>query len=128
MPSDLDFEYEWSQLVAKAWDDPAFKQRLLADPAAVLKENGLKVPAGVQVKVVENTDKVVHLTLPAKPSPAELSEEELHRAAGGHCGGGGCERCRCGGCERCRGCGGCERCRGCERCGCERCGCERPHD
>ena len=30
---------QWSQIVAKAWADANFKQRLLADPAAVLKEN-----------------------------------------------------------------------------------------
>jgi hypothetical protein len=102
-----DFEYQWSQLVAKAWADPAFKAKLIANPAAVLKENGLQVPAGITIKVVENTDKVLHLTLPLPPAPEELSEEELHRAAGG-----GGERCGCG---RCGGCGGCGRC-GCERC------------
>jgi hypothetical protein len=54
---------------------------------------------------------VLHLTLPLPPAPEELSEEELHRAAGG-----GGERCwRCGGCERCFRCG--ERCWNCgERC------------
>jgi hypothetical protein len=62
-----DFEYQWSQLVARAWADPAFKARLLADPAAVLKENGLQVPAGMQVQVVEDTDKVLHLPLPSAP-------------------------------------------------------------
>jgi hypothetical protein len=108
MPAD--FEYQWSQLVARAWADPAFKAKLIADPAAVLKENGIQVPAGITIKVVENTPKVLHLTLPLPPAPEELSEEELHRAAGG-----GGERCwRCGGCERCFRCG--ERCFGCERC------------
>jgi hypothetical protein len=101
-----DFEYQWSQLVARAWADPAFKAKLLADPAAVLKENGLIVPAGITLKVVENTPNTLYLTLPLPPAPEELSEEELHRAAGG-----GGERCwyRCG--ERCwHRCGGCERC------------------
>jgi hypothetical protein len=125
-----DFEYQWSELVARAWDDPAFKAKLLADPAGVLKEQGLAVPPGITIKVVENTDKVLHLTLPVKPPAEQLSEEELHRVAGGfeRCRCGGCERCRCGGCERCGDrCGGCERCGercgGCERCRCgERCG------
>jgi hypothetical protein len=106
-----DFEYQWSQLVARAWADPAFKARLLTDPAGVLKENGMLVPAGITIKVVENTPKVLYLTLPLPPAPEELSAEELHRAAGGggeRCWRCGCERCweRCG--ERCWRCG--ERC------------------
>jgi hypothetical protein len=63
----VDFETKWGELVARAWTDPAFKARLLADPAAVLKENGLVMPAGFQVQVVENTERVVHLTLPPPP-------------------------------------------------------------
>jgi hypothetical protein len=80
------FETKWGELVSKAWADPALKKRLLADPAAVLNENGLLLPAGVTVKVVENTDKLCHLTLPLAPSAAELSEEELEAVAGGFCG------------------------------------------
>lgn len=72
----------WSQIVAKAWADDKFKQRLLADPAAVLKENGLTVPAGLTVKVAEDTDKVRNLILPVNPA-AELSEAELDLVAGG---------------------------------------------
>ena len=73
---------QWSQIVAKAWADPKFKQRLLASPAAVLKENGVDVPTGVAVKVVENSENLVHLTLPARPT-GELSEKELEQVAGG---------------------------------------------
>src|SRR5262245_49659796 len=47
---------QWSQIVAKAWADESFKRRLLADPAAVLLEQGTAVPAGVQVRVVEDAD------------------------------------------------------------------------
>ena len=43
------------------------------------------VPAGVTVKVTENTDKVVNLVLPVKPAAEELTEEELHQIAGGGC-------------------------------------------
>lgn len=104
------------QLIAKAWADEAFKQRLIADPAAVLKEAGLEMPEGIEIRVVEDTEKVAHLVLPRKPSAEELSEEELSNAAGGHCGGGhcGCGHGGCGGHHRC-GCGG-------HRCGCG-CGC-----
>jgi hypothetical protein len=121
----VDFESQWQQLVARAWADDAFKKKLLADPAGVLKEHGLIPPAGKQIKVMENTDKMIHLILPAKPAAAELSEQELQSVAGGWCGGCGHERCRW---ERCGG-GGWERCGGggWERCGgggwerCRRC-------
>jgi hypothetical protein len=79
------FDDAWQRLIARAWSDPALKARLLADPAAVLKENGVTVPAGVTVRVVEDTDAVLNLVLPVKPAPAELSDEELRQAAGGGC-------------------------------------------
>jgi len=69
-------------VVAKAWQDEAFKQRLLNDPHGVLQEHGLQVPAGRQVRVVENTDQVFHLVLPQRPD-GELSAEQLDQAAGG---------------------------------------------
>jgi hypothetical protein len=71
----------WGKVVARAWSDELFKKRLLADPAAVLKENGIEVPKEAAVKVVENSAKVVHLILPGRP--AELSETELDQIAAG---------------------------------------------
>src|SRR5262252_4364236 len=73
---------KWAETVTKAWDNEAFKNRLIADPAAVLKEQGLQVRPGIQVRVLENTDKIVHLTLPPKPS-GEISEEQLEHVAAG---------------------------------------------
>ena len=64
---------KWSQLVAQAWADEKLKQRLIDNPAKVLKEYGMEVPEGVEIRVVENTDKVKFLTLPTKP-PGELTE------------------------------------------------------
>jgi hypothetical protein len=72
----------WSQIVAKAWQDEAFKRRLLADPAAVLKEHGMPVPPGVQLRVLEDSDTLRHLTLPQVPS-AELAEADLEQIAAG---------------------------------------------
>ena len=69
------------QLIAKCWADEAFKNRLLADPAATLKAEGIDVPEHLTVKAVENTGKVFHLVIPARP--AELSDEELDEIAGG---------------------------------------------
>ncbi len=98
----FEFEDTWQQLVARAWSDPAFKAKLLADPKGMLKAEGLSVPPGVTVKVIENTDKVVNLVIPLKPAPAELSEEELQGVTKGNCGVSNCD-CRgiCGCNERC---------------------------
>ena len=70
------------QVLINAWRDDAFKQRLLGNPDAVLQENGLPLPAGKAVRVVENTAETVHLVLPVKPN-AELSEQELEQVTGG---------------------------------------------
>ena len=74
---------KWGQIVAKAWTDENFKKRLLADPHAVLKEHGVQVPQGLQLKVLEDTGSVRHLILPPKPDASELSEDDLATVAGG---------------------------------------------
>jgi mersacidin/lichenicidin family type 2 lantibiotic len=44
----------------------------------------MPVPDGMDVKVVENADNCVHITMPAPPTGSmELSDEELSNAAGG---------------------------------------------
>jgi mersacidin/lichenicidin family type 2 lantibiotic len=44
----------------------------------------MDVPDGMDVKVVENADNCVHITMPAPPTGfKELSDEELSNAAGG---------------------------------------------
>jgi hypothetical protein len=70
-----------SQLIAKCWSDDGFKQKLLADPHATLKSEGVDVPAGMTVKAVENSDKLVHLVIP--PAPTDLSDADLEKVAGG---------------------------------------------
>ena len=73
---------ELGKIIAKAWRDPAFKADLIANPAAALKAEGIDVPAGMAVTVVENTDKLFHLVLPPVPTD-ELSDEALDAVAGG---------------------------------------------
>jgi len=72
----------YGKIIAKAWRDPAFKAALIANPAAALKAEGIDVPAGMAVTVVENTDKQFHLVLPPLPTD-ELSDEALDAVAGG---------------------------------------------
>lgn len=81
----MDWGKRWSKLIAKTWGDEGLKRRLLANPASVLEEQGLEVPAGQTVHVVENTSQDLYLVLPPKPSE-ELSAEELEQVAGGRSG------------------------------------------
>jgi len=70
------------QIIAKAWADQVFKQRLLADATTVLKEEGLSVPEGMTVKAVENTDKIFHMVIPTCPQ-GQLTEEQLDAVSAG---------------------------------------------
>ncbi len=73
-----------AKAIARAWRDPDYKAKLLSDPHAALADVGIAVSDGAKVKVVENTDRAVHLVLPVKPAGAiELSEIDLEKAAGG---------------------------------------------
>jgi hypothetical protein len=107
MIAQLSEELVWSQIVARAWCDADFMQRLLSDPRAVLAENDLEVPPGTEVEVVlgthvkvDDTGSVRRFVLPAE-APDELTDEDLvgdavawYCGGCGACGGCGC-RCRC---------------------------------
>jgi len=43
----------------------------------MLRAEGVSVPQGVEVRILEDTDKVLHVVVPMKPSKQELSEEQL---------------------------------------------------
>jgi hypothetical protein len=74
-------EKAWMKVVAKAWSDQAFKAQLLADPSAVLRENGIIPPNGITFKVLEDSATTVHLILQNRPE--ELSNEQLDKVAAG---------------------------------------------
>jgi len=67
--------------VAQARADKTLKQRLMDTPVVVLQEHGMKVRPGLDIHVVENTDKVAYLMLPAAGS--ELTASELDGVVGG---------------------------------------------
>ena len=52
-----------AQVVARAWTDPAFKQRLLADGTAAIGEMDMLGPQGQHMVVVENTPTVHNLVV-----------------------------------------------------------------
>ncbi|MBF0497970.1 MAG: NHLP leader peptide family RiPP precursor [Deltaproteobacteria bacterium] len=72
----------YQKIIAKAWADEDFKQRLLSNPSGTLKEEGVEVPSGVEVCVVENTPTRQYLVLPPKPDQdADLEHMEERIAA-----------------------------------------------
>ena len=70
-----------SQILAKCWSDESFKQKLMADPVGTLTAEGANMPEGMAVHVTENTDKVVNLVIPVKPT--DLTDADLEKVAGG---------------------------------------------
>jgi nitrile hydratase len=52
-----------ARLVARAWVDPAFKERLLADPKAACAEMGIDASSLTEFVVLENTEKQHHLVV-----------------------------------------------------------------
>jgi hypothetical protein len=92
---DLTRQYpeEFRRVAERAWADESFKALLLRDPLAAIAQEGIAVPeavraSGVTFKVVEDTDCLRHLVLPARPCD-ELSDLELAVVAGGKGGGNG---------------------------------------
>jgi len=71
------------KVIAKALQDEAFKQQLIADPAGTLKAEGVEIPAGITLKVVADTAEVRHLVLPAV-GKGDLSDRELDAVGGAH--------------------------------------------
>jgi hypothetical protein len=70
------------RVIAKAVADDSFRQKLLSDTAATLKEEGVELPAGLELRVVQNPDNLLFVGLPTTSS-RELSDEELGDVAGG---------------------------------------------
>lgn len=64
--------------IAKSWKDPNYKQRLLADPHQVLKDEGLDIPANVRVEVLEDTDQIKHVALPVDMHVAHPDKDRLY--------------------------------------------------
>ena len=75
---------KWAKLVTEVWADDSLKKRLMDNPASVLQEHGVAVPAGWSVHIVEPPDKVLCLVLPPKPvDVTEVTEDELKGVVGG---------------------------------------------
>jgi hypothetical protein len=78
-PSRRDYE---AKIVARAWADEGFRERLKADPrAAVAEETGFTVPESIAIGVLEETPDKAYLVIPA--NRMTVSDEDLDVAGGG---------------------------------------------
>jgi Nitrile hydratase, alpha chain len=79
---------EWvRRLIQRSMEDEDFRQRLLDDPKGTLEQElGDRLPEGVEVRAVEESQQTVYLVLPgasALGEGEELSDRELEAVAGG---------------------------------------------
>ena len=74
-----------AQVVARAWSDPNFKQRLLEDGKAACAELGIEIGGYKELQVVENTDRVHHVavctTCSCVPSPLTGITPDWYKSA-----------------------------------------------
>ncbi|CAM4465690.1 hypothetical protein HMSSN036_77120 [Paenibacillus macerans] len=65
-----------SQVIEKAWQDPSFKAKLLADPKAAIQEAlGVILPDHIKIKTVEESSDEFYVVLP--PNPANVVKSEI---------------------------------------------------
>ncbi len=81
-PSGLDFQ---TRLIGRAATDPNFRQQLLANGRATIeRELGIKLPADLEIQVIEETPNRLCLVLPMKQeAQGQLPDAELKGVAAG---------------------------------------------
>lgn len=70
------------EIIKKAQAEKKFRMELIDNPQKAITEMGVQLPKNVEVKVVEESAKVVYLVLPVHPD--ELADEQLEDIAGGN--------------------------------------------
>ena len=74
--------YGYYDSLARVAGDPELRGRMHADPAGVLREQGINVLPGLDLRVVETSPEVLYFVLPPNPN-ASLSDSSLEDVAGG---------------------------------------------
>ena len=70
---------KWTRTLMDVFGDASLKEQFKKDPAAILTSHGIDVPAGVTLKVVEDTASLRHIVLPFPEAADEALAEELER-------------------------------------------------
>lgn len=79
------------KMIAKSWMDSKYRERFIAQPKELLKEEGVLLPEEVEVKVDESLSYTVQIeiifdsnrvvyTIGLPPKPADVTEYKLNEA------------------------------------------------
>jgi hypothetical protein len=75
------------RLIQRSMEDDSFRQRLLDDPKGTIEQElGSRLPEGVEVRVVQESQQSIYLVLPrasAVGEGGEISDQQLEAVAGG---------------------------------------------
>lgn len=66
----------WRKITQRSWEDPAFKEKLLNDPEAVLDEYGVERSPGVSYRIVQDQPGVRNLVLMSRPGDVTVEDVE----------------------------------------------------
>ena len=72
-----------SELVAQAAKDATLRQKLLNNPAPVLREHGIDLPPGSEVRIVKDPAAGPYLEVKAGAGVTELTGDQLGSVVGG---------------------------------------------
>lgn len=62
------------QIIQKAWEDAEFKNQLLANPKAAVKDAfGIEVPDTIELEAVEETANKYYLVIPQSPAEVQAA-------------------------------------------------------
>ena len=64
----------YGEVIAKCWEDEAFKKRFVEDPESVLAEAGIPVEEGLTYKVIEAPKLVKYIVLPEENVQASIQD------------------------------------------------------
>ena len=70
------------QLIARVWQDPQMRYRLLTQPRETLAEAGVQVGDTNRIVVHEDTEGTINIVIPRRPPDVMLQDEEYLRSVG----------------------------------------------
>lgn len=77
---EIEYKRRYAMLLATAWRDAEFMNRLIRQPKECLEEFGITVPKGKKISVHVDSDDEFHIVIPSAPpdfgEPIEMVADE----------------------------------------------------